>query len=222
MSGEQLPLDIALPRRRAFGRDAFLVSGSNEAALAMVEGWRLWPGGQAALTGPEGAGKTHLAHVWMELSGAEKIAADKLSPEDAPALVAAGAAVVEDADRAAGVDTALFHLMNLARAEGAALLLTGRAPPARWPVGLPDLRSRLAALTHVALDPPDGALMEGLIAKQFADRHLRVGAGVARFLALRVERSAAAARETVARLDRRALETGRAITVPFAKETLGL
>ena len=55
MTPEQLPLPVTPPRRRAYRREEFLVSASNAAALALVDGWRGWPGGQAALTGPEGA-----------------------------------------------------------------------------------------------------------------------------------------------------------------------
>ena len=62
---EQHLLDISLPRRRALEREDFYVSASNEAALAMIENDANWPNGQLMLTGPEGAGKTHLAHVWM-------------------------------------------------------------------------------------------------------------------------------------------------------------
>ena len=43
---------------------------------------------------------------------------------------------------------------------------------------------------------------------------------VIRFLSARMERSAAAAQALVEALDRRALETGRAVTVPLAREVL--
>jgi hypothetical protein len=65
---EQLVFD--LPVRPAMGRDDFFVTGSNAAALAQVDGWRDWPFGKLVLVGPEGAGKTHLAHVWAAGSGA--------------------------------------------------------------------------------------------------------------------------------------------------------
>jgi hypothetical protein len=70
---EQLVFD--LPVRPAMGRDDFFVTGSNAVALAQVDGWRDWPFGKLVLVGPEGAGKTHLAHVWAAGSGARIITA---------------------------------------------------------------------------------------------------------------------------------------------------
>jgi DnaA regulatory inactivator Hda len=221
---QQLPLDLVLPRRRARGRADFLVSGSNADALRMIERWRSWPGNRLALIGPAGAGKTHLAHVWMAEAGAETVSAAALRPDDVPALIAAKAICVEDADRIAGqeqAEAALFHLMNLAAAEGAHLLITGRGAPRDWKVVTPDLASRLRALTAVSIEPPDEALLRDLIAKLFLDRGLRVNSDVARFLAFRIERSAAAASRAVDQLDQAALEQRRGLTLPFVKDTLG-
>jgi chromosomal replication initiation ATPase DnaA len=122
---EQLVFD--LPVRPAMGRDDFFVTGSNAAALAQVDAWRDWPFGKLVLVGPEGAGKTHLAHVWAARAGARIVAAADLDE----ALIAedAGALAVEDADRVAGdrdAETRLFHLHNAMRS-AARRCLTPRA-----------------------------------------------------------------------------------------------
>ena len=224
MTPEQLPLSLALPRRRARGRAGFIVSASNDAALKLLDGWHEWPNGRLAIYGPEGSGKTHLAHVWMQDAGAEKVSAVTLTEGDIPALVAAGAVVVEAGDQMAdrAAEHALFHLLNLALAEGCRVLLTGRTAPARWQVATPDLASRLAATPAVELEPPDDALMRDLLIKHFTDRHLRVGEDVIAFLVPRLPRSAAAAASITAQLDDAALTQGRKITVPFVKEVLSV
>lgn len=218
---DQPPLDLILPRRRARGRDGFLVSRSNADALRMIDRWKDWPEGRLALIGPEGAGKTHLAHVWMEETGAERVAAGHLREDDAPALAAFGAAVIEDVDRIAPeAEASLFHLMNLAKAEGATLLLTGRGAPKSWAVRTPDLASRLRALTAVSIEPPDDDLLSDLLAVHLANRQLKVGQEVIRFLVARLDRSAAAMAEAAERLDRAALAEKHAITRPFARKVL--
>ncbi len=216
---EQQLLDIALPRRRAFERSDFYVSASNKIALTMVEAWQCWPNRQLLLTGPEGAGKTHLAHVWMQATGAERVSAAKLQDDDVAALVSIGAVVVEDVDAtsAAGSETALFHLMNLARAEGAALLITAKARPSDIVLTIRDLASRLAGLTHVSIEAPDEALMQDIIVKHFRDRHLIVAKPVVAFLARRIERSAKAAAEIVEHLDRVSKTQAHGITIPFIR-----
>ncbi len=116
---------------------------------------------------------------------------------------------VEDADR--GLDDAgeraLFHLHNLMDGAGA-LLVTGREPPARWEVRLPDLATRLAALPVARIEAPDDRLMEALAVKLFADRQVAVEPGLPRYLAERAPRSHRALAQAVAEIDRAALAAG--------------
>lgn len=222
MTAAQAPLDLVLPRRQAMGREDFVESPSNAEAAAAVAAWRRWPEGRLALCGPEGSGKTHLAHVFMADSGAAAVEARALRPDDAPRLAETRAVVVENADRTPpAAEAALFHLMNLAAAEGCALLLTGRAAPARWALGLPDLASRVAALPVARLGPPDDALLAAVIAKALGDRGLRVEPGVPAYLVARIERTFAAAQAAVARLDAASFAQGRPVTRRLAAETLG-
>lgn len=217
---EQQLLDISLPRRRAFERDDFYVSASNEAALVMIESTSDWPNRQLILTGPEGAGKSHLAHVWMEATGAERVLAKNLAEGDVAALASIGAVVVEDVDRGLSEanEVALFHLLNLTRAEGASLLLTARTKPSGITTGIGDLASRLAGMAHVDIAAPDEALMQDMIVKQFRDRHLSVGRPVVAFLSRRIDRSAKAAADIVDLLDRASRAEAHGITIPFIRQ----
>lgn len=216
----QPPLALGFPRRRAMGREDFIVSPANADAAALAADPSRWPGGRLALIGPSGAGKTHLAHVLMAETGAARVEAAALRAEDAPALVGARVVVLEDADRplSAAAERAAFHLLNLAAAEGASVLATGCAPPARWAVRLPDLASRLAALPLARLSAPDDALLAAVIAKQLDDRRLAYDPALPEWLAARIERSFAAARAAVDRLDARSLAERRNLTRRFAAE----
>jgi len=224
MSGTaQLPLDLG--HRPALGREDFLLAPCNEVAVAWIDRWPEWPATALALHGPPACGKTHLCHVWRALSGAVDIDPEALSAAEPPALLGTAAAVaLEDADTALAAgrlaEERLLHLYNLVGERGGRMLLTGQTPPARWPVELPDLRSRLRAATAVALAPPDDALIEAVLVKLFADRQLRADAGVVHFLASRMERSFAAARSIVAAMDSAALAGRREITVPLARRVL--
>lgn len=212
MTAAQPALAFDFPRRRAMGREEFYVSPANAAALALIDRPATWPDGRLALCGPVGSGKTHLVHVFMAATGAARVGADSLSAEMVPTLVDAGAVALEDLDRSSAAEAPALHLLNLAKAEGVPVLLTGRAPPARWPVRLPDLASRLAAMTVAKLHLPDDALLAAVIAKLLADRHLRHEDGLPSMLASRIERSFDGARAAVDRLDAISLAERRNLT----------
>jgi len=214
-------LVFELGHRVARGRDDFLVASSNEAAVALIDAWPNWPAPAMALSGPQGSGKSHLAEVWRDMSGAERFDASILDNADVPALVAHKAILIEDiGSMSDAAERNLFHLLNLVKEEGASLLLTARDAPARLPVRLPDLASRLNALPHAELGTPDDMLLAGVLVKLFDDRQLRVGEALIAYLAARIERSIAIARDVVDALDRASLSGKRPITVPLATKVL--
>jgi chromosomal replication initiation ATPase DnaA len=137
-----------------------------------------------------------------------------------PGALATGALVVEDLNPSGFDERALFHLMNLAHEDQAFVLMTARVPPAAFQIELRDLRSRLRAVPVVTLLPPDDQLFRALIIKFCADRQLSVDETVVSYLATRIERSFAAARQAVELLDSEALRLGRPVTRALAAELL--
>jgi chromosomal replication initiation ATPase DnaA len=212
----QLTLDLA--HRPALGAEDFLVSGSNTAAVEMIDRWREWPQAAALVVGPRRSGKSHLAQVWRFKSGAEVTAAADL--DEARVAAWRGALVVEDIDRGIGDERALFHLLNLAREHGRGLLVTSSRPAGELAIVLPDLRSRLRALAVLAIGPPDAELLRAVLVKLFADCQLMVEPHVVAHIALHMEQSMAGANRIVAEIDRRALETHRRVTRTLAAEVL--
>ena len=211
-------LVLALDHAVSFAREHFLAGPSNAAALTLIDRWPDWPAQVMALIGPEGSGKSHLAAIWAETAGARVLAAKLLTQTDLPAAFATGALVVEDLEPAGLDERALFHLLNLAREEGAYMLLTARSALAGFPVSIRDLGSRLRALPSVALAPPDDALLRSLIVKLATDRQLAVDDALVNYLANRIERSFAAAHAAVVRLDEEAMRQHRPVTRALAAE----
>ncbi|MEO0623908.1 MAG: chromosomal replication initiator DnaA [Pseudomonadota bacterium] len=196
-------------------RSDFLVAAPNRAAVRLLTG--AWPGAQLALVGPESCGKSHLARIWAEEHGAAVVDAQALDG------AAPGPLVIEDVDRAPLADAAeraLFHLYNTVGAGGGALLLTGRRPPAQWPVRLPDLASRLSALPPAEIAEPDDILLSSLLVKLSRDRQLVVPPRVVQQIAARIERSYTAANVILAALDRASLAERRTISHKLAADVL--
>lgn len=217
---EQLSFD--LPVRAALGREDFFVAPGNAMAVALIEGWRDWPGRKLVLEGPKGAGKTHLSHVWAKAAGARIVQAKTLAAADIPALATSNV-VVEDVPLIAGdnlAENALFHLHNLILAEGHSLLLTADRPAAHWGLSLPDLASRMQGTTATRLEAPDDRLLTALLAKLFADRQLIPTPDTIPYLVTHMDRSFDSARQLVATLDAAALSQGRAINRKLTAEVL--
>jgi chromosomal replication initiation ATPase DnaA len=213
-------LAFALPHAESLTRDNFLEGPANAAALGLIESWPEWPARTMFVVGSEGSGKSHLAAIWAEQAGARSTTAHALSAATVPAALATGALVVEDLKPANFDERALFHLLNLAREDQAYVLITARTPPSSIEVELRDLRSRLRALSVVSLAEPDDLLFRALLVKFCADRQLAIDESVVGYLATRIERSYAAARQAVEALDREALRLGRPVTRALAAELL--
>ena len=219
MTARQRALQLDLPAR--MGRADFVPSACNAAALGLLA--TPLPGGRLVLHGPEGSGKTHLGHIWANAHRAVVLQGAMLGEADVPALVARGAVWLDDAAQAAQTphgQTALFHLLNMAQAQGAEVLMSARSPARDWNVALPDLASRLAACAHVALAAPDDALLAAVLAKLFADRQVVVSDRLIPYLLSRMERSLAEAQRLGARLDAEALARGKPIGRALAAEVL--
>jgi chromosomal replication initiation ATPase DnaA len=217
----QLPLPMG--HRVAQGAQDFQVASGNRHAVEWIDRWPDWPFTALVVVGPEGSGKTHLTAVWRARSNAAAIDLATLDLEAAADAAAPGkGALVDDADRAVNAspvaELALLRLYNLARAAAGTVLLTAKAPPSAWGLGLADLRSRLNSAMVVDLGPPDDALLAAVALKQFADRQISPGEGVIPLLLSRGERSFAAIARAVAALDHAALAGKRPITVALARD----
>jgi chromosomal replication initiation ATPase DnaA len=216
-AGDNRQWALDLPVEPCFERTDFLVSDCNRAALDTVERWPDWPARALVLHGPPGSGKTHLAHLWCAAaSGAALYAGDAPALGEPAALPATLA--IDDSQRTP--ERTLLHLYNLTLERGGSLLLTMPAPPAAHSFALADLASRLRSLPVAGIAPPDDALLAAVLVKHFADRQLRVGPEVVAYLIPRIERSFAAAAALAARLDKRALEASRAVTIALARAVL--
>lgn len=213
-------LAFAFPAAVSYAEADFVPGACSAAARAWLARWPDWPSGRLGLWGTEGSGKSHLGAIWAARAGAARLPAAALRAGEPPSLIGmARHVLLEDGDRLGSAPEAerrLLHLLNLVAEAGGTVLLTGRTAPARWPVSLPDLRSRLAAGAAVAIEAPDEALLAAVLAKALADRQLAADPGVPAYLACRLARTFAAMQEAAAWLDEASLASGRRISRALA------
>ena len=190
---------IALPFEWPADEDErdFIISDANRLAVKHLEHWSLWPVMATVLTGPRKSGRSLLGRIFATKSGGRFV--DNADSQD---------------------EEKLFHAWNSAQAEHKPLLLAADLPPAKWRIRLPDLRSRLLASPHIAIEEPDPLLMAGLIEKLLHARGLAAPQEVIRYVVPRIERSYIGVGRIVDALDEIALARRRAVSLKVAREAL--
>jgi chromosomal replication initiation ATPase DnaA len=212
---EQLPLPFA--ETQTYIAADFIESPSNAAALKWLARDE-WPDHRLAIWGPDGCGKTHLLHLWAGRLGAALLTGSEL--RDFMSLPQSGGVAIDDADRIRDEEL-LLHLLNVARDRNLRVLIAARSAPARWPVILPDLSSRLRAINAVEVAGPEDDLLHLLLVRALSQRQLDVGGTVQAWLLHHLPRTAGGVLEAVKRLDAESLLQGKPITRAFAARILG-
>jgi chromosomal replication initiation ATPase DnaA len=215
MPPECSQLLLPFPHAPGFDPRDFLPTTSNQEALAWLG--TDWPDQRLALWGPGGCGKSHLLHIWAKPAGAMILAGQTL--REIYSIPDSGSLAIDDADTVAS-EPLLLHVLNTARDRGLRVLLSGHTAPSRWPVHLPDLSSRLRAITAVEIRPPTDELLAALLVRLLSERQLSVAQSVQDWLLTRLPRSPVALRHAVARLDQASLTLGKAITRSLAGRIL--
>ncbi len=219
MNGRQLSLELSI--RFAYGREDLLVAPCNSDAVAWIDRWPIWPAGMLAIYGPPGCGKTHLTQVWREVTNAQLVEPSSLERLTRDVQLSENTAeFILEIDETSIVERDLLHFLNTITDQQRTILITGRNPPARWPVELPDLRSRLRAVSAVGVSAPDENTLRAVLVKLFSDRQLQVGEELIEFLCARIERTFDSARKTVVALDTAAMLAQKRIGIPLAREVL--
>ena len=213
---QQLPLDLQIRSTEQHGD--FIISDCNSIAAQWIDRWPDWVGQFCALNiaGPEASGKSHLAAVWQAKNGAALLG----DLDDDLAGLGDALHFVIDLGRVSLGETGLFHLFNHTRDIGGSLLIISTQPVARMALQLPDLASRMRAVNLAMIDGPDDRLLHALLHKNFVERQLYAPENVIQYLVARMERSFAAARDVVVRMDRLSLANRSQITLSLARSVM--
>jgi DnaA family protein len=184
------------------------------------------------LVGESGAGKSHLlqgaCHAAVDANRAAAYLPSGVMAggiEVLDGLGAFGLVALDDADRWIGAqlwEEALLHLYQQLSARGATLLLASSRGPLELEFRLADLASRLRGSLVFAIRPLEDADRAHAIERLAAQRGLELGADVMSFILRRAPRRMDALIAAFERLDRGALTQQRRLTIPLAKDVLGL
>lgn len=221
---KQLPLAVRLRDGAQF---ASFLPGPNGEALAAAEALAAHAAGRIYLHGAPATGRSHLLQaICAAVPGAGYFPLGDLRPLGAGVLEGAEQmplVALDDLDAVAGDgewERQLFALYNAGLASGARLAVAAGAPAAEISIGLPDLRSRLAALPHYALRPLDDAQQRAALAARAARRGMELPEETLQYLQNHFARDMGRLTALLDRLDRASLEAQRRVTLPFIREVL--
>lgn len=212
----QLKLDFPVS---AHTLETLSVTSANRTAIAVLKRWPDWRVPALALVGPARSGLTTAATAWANHAGGSVLTArafNKLTHKKLEALAATPVAI-DLAEDVTNEDN-LLSIINLSPRAGGSLLLTGHSSPARWRVKLPDLASRLKAMTLAELGMPDDEMLSIRLRTAMKQRYLKLPRDVETYLLARIERSYDALETFVENLHD--MTEGREVTVPLAREVL--
>ncbi|MBX3724719.1 MAG: DnaA regulatory inactivator Hda [Xanthomonadales bacterium] len=226
----QLPLAWPVPPAARLGQ--FDATG-NEAVPPLLQGLLAAPPGAAPLllAGPQGVGKTHLLAGSGEAGRSRGlrcayVALSRWADFDGDALQSLAGhdlLLIDEVEQVAGTrsrELSVFDLYNRALDRGARLLMAGREPPARLPLLLPDLRSRLEAATLVTVQPLPEPARRRLLAARARERGFELDEAVLDYLFRHQRRDLPNLLALVDRIDRESLARQRRVTVPLVRDVL--
>ncbi|WP_157959760.1 hypothetical protein [Devosia submarina] len=220
VSDRAAQLVFELGHTPAQGEADFLVGEGNRLAHSRIMAFPHWPDPVTLLSGPPKSGKSHLARIFADRSGAVFAGLGDLE-----ALATQGGnrpLIVEDADRAGYDEAGLFHLLNQSMRDGRPLLLTAREDVGQWPLATADVRSRVRRATAFTLEISDDIQLSQMFVKLFTDRQIKVDPKIIAYLVARMERSAEEVVILADVMDRLAMARGSAINRRIAAEALDL
>tara|TARA_R110002124_G_scaffold63350_23_gene173253 strand:- start:11589 stop:12323 length:735 start_codon:yes stop_codon:yes gene_type:complete len=216
--GSTRQLALALEHIPAQGEADFLVGEGNSLAHGRIMAFPQWSEPVTLLVGPAKSGKSHLARIFADRSGARMAGINDLE-----ALATEGGRepiVVEDVDRLGYDEAGLFHLLNQSLREQRPILMTAREEVANWPLTTDDVRSRARRATAFTLELADDIQLSQMFVKLFGDRQLTVDPRIIAYLVARMERSTEEVVLLADLMDRLALAKGSAITRSIAADAL--
>lgn len=173
--------------------DDFVIAANNINAYRLVNIWPDWGFAFACIIGPRGVGKTHLATIWQERSGAYLSSAADL--RQAVKKAASGTSILLDNLSAEDLpEQELFHLLNtISQARTlnprVSLLITTQTSPASWLLNIKDLESRLRAMPKLYIEQPGDSLLAAVLTKLFSDMQILVEPKWINYMISRMERT---------------------------------
>jgi len=212
-------LIFKFPKYKAYLKEDFYVSPSNEQAYDFVNSWPKWIKRIVNIYGPTGSGKTHLATMLKNKTSTLIIQAETLDDKVFFNFKTKEALIIENLNEKIS-ESLLFSLWNVALQDNKFFLITSIKPVTSYKFKLPDLKSRISSCICIGITLPNDELISVILAKNFSEKQIKVEKKHIDYIIKRIDRSYEKISQFISILDKYSLKKGAPFSLKLIKEVL--
>ena len=212
-------LILKFPEHRAYKREDFYVSPSNQEAYDFINNWPKWIKRIVNIFGPSGSGKSHLSSILKTKTKCLEISANELNEDIIFEFKTKEVLIIENFNDKISEEL-LFSLWNIALQDNKYFLINSIKPISSFKFKLPDLTSRVKSSLNIGIKLPSDDLISAIIAKNFSDKQIMVEEKHIDYIIKRIDRSYEKISQFILTLDRYSLKKGSPFGLKLIKEVL--
>ena len=212
-------LILKFPEHRAYKKEDFYVSPSNQEAYDFINSWPKWIKRIVNIFGPSGSGKSHLASILKTKTKCLDVFSTDLNENIIFEFKTKEALIIENFDEKISKEL-LFSLWNIALQDNKYFLINSLKPINTYQFNLEDLNSRIKSSLIIGIKLPSDDLISAIIAKNFSDKQIMVEEKHIDYIIKRIDRSYEKISQFVLTLDRYSLKKGSPFGLKLIKEVL--
>jgi len=212
-------LILKFPEHRAYKKEDFYVSPSNEEAFDFINSWPKWIKRIVNIFGPTGSGKSHLVSILKTKTKYLEILPSELNENIISEFKTKEVLIIENFNEKIS-EQLLFSLWNSALQDNKYFLINSKKPISSYKFKLPDLISRAKSSLTIGIKLPSDDLISAIIAKNFSDKQIIVEEKHIDYIIKRIDRSYEKISQFILTLDRYSLKKGSPFGLKMIKEVL--
>ena len=214
-------LILKFPNKKAFFKDDYYVSASNQEAYDFINSWPKWIKKIVNIFGPSGSGKTHLVSLLKGKTTVLIKQAYELNDKIFFEFKTKEVLIIENFKDDVSEEI-LYSLWNTAAQDNKFLIITSKKPINQYKFKLPDLKSRVNDIITIGINLPSDDLISVILAKNFSDRQIKVEKKHIDYIIKRIDRSYEKISQFVTTLDKYSLKKGSSFSLKLIKEVLNM
>ena len=212
-------LIFKFPSRKAYKKEDFYVSPSNQEAFDFINSWPSWIKRIVNIYGPPGSGKSHLTSILKNKTSYLQINANEINEKIFFKFKTKETLIIENLNEKIS-EKLLFSLWNAALQDNKYVLITSKQPINLYKFKLQDLISRVNSCIIIGIKLPSDDLISVILSKNFSDKQIKVEKKHIDYIIKRIDRSYEKISQFILTLDKYSLKKGSPFGLKLIKEVL--